>query len=182
MSKSWLRVVHAAEREHQPFAAYAVAQRLEKLLPALFVGLRERAEERNHRRLVRDLAETDGRLARDLDRRIAYERRELREPLGVARAGERRRDELPNARVVVAYERRNLVDRHHPRHLFGVERGEAVEARGALQVPELVLGEDRIERRRVVHRDEREADLRLVAVVGLGERLFERRLRAVGRG
>ena len=62
-----LRLVDALQREDEALAADAVAERLEELLARVLVGLAERAEERLHRLLVRDLAEADGGLARDLD-------------------------------------------------------------------------------------------------------------------
>ena len=74
---------------------------------------------------------------------------------GSASARERRRHELAHAVALVARERRELVERDQARELLGVERREAVEPLHLRQVAEPVLGEDRVERRRLLERDER---------------------------
>src|SRR6185436_1708553 len=63
-------VAHAADREDEPLGADAVAERLEELGARVLVRLLEGVEQRPERLLVGDLAEADGRFARDLDRLV----------------------------------------------------------------------------------------------------------------
>ena len=170
-------VRHALQSENEPVGADAVAERFEELGARVLVGLRERSEERPHRLLVGDLSEADRRFARDLDVAVLHERDERRRPLRVAGSRELGRHQLPDARARIARERGQLVERNHRREDVRVERRALIERLDLREVPRAVLGHDAVEGLGRADVGERPADLRLVTVVGLGQRLDERRLR-----
>jgi hypothetical protein len=174
--------LHAVEGEHEALAADAVAERLEKLLPVVLVGVLERVEQRLARRLVRDAAQAVRRFAPDLGVGIVDELHERARPLRLGVARQHRRHELTHARALVARERGELVERDEARERLRVERGPAAHAldlreeAGAVELHR--LRKDRL----LAQRHERPHDLGPVAVVGRLERLEQGGLPRVGLG
>jgi hypothetical protein len=118
---------HALERQHQPGAADAVAQRLQEHLLLLHVRALQLIDERLARPLVADLAEARRGLRRDVAILVVHERDQRVGIFGRGIARQHRRHQLAHARALVRVQLGKLVEAHEVDDLVGVERGGAVE-------------------------------------------------------